>query len=29
MGAYNHVFPKNGRGIFFVAGLDTISDKAK
>lgn len=25
----NHIFPKNGRDIFFAGGLDTSSDKSK
>jgi hypothetical protein len=29
MGEDNHTFLKNGRGIFFTAGLDMISDKEK
>src|SRR6185437_8612647 len=29
MGGDNHVFRKNGRGIFFARGLDTTSDYAK
>ena len=29
MRADNHIFPKNGRGIFFAGGLDNNSDKQK